>query len=496
MGAQLPQAFEQQMERWLGSNWPELSDALAEPPARAIRLHRVADNRQDPGRTASLEPHSAAQPGVSPSAVALSRAPLPLPANLRAHLEEPVPWTEDGFYIPLDSELGKSIYHETGAFYIQEPSAMAIVAALDPQPGERVLDLCAAPGGKSTAIGRRMRGQGLFVANEIHPTRVLALAENIERLGVSAVISNESPQRLAAAWPHQFDAILVDAPCSGEGMFRKDDGAIAAWSPDAPALCAARQRDILPDALTMLRPGGRLVYSTCTFNPLENEQIAAWLMDTFDLELLPLPDWPGWRPAEPDFADGRQALLGARRLWPQHARGEGHFVALFRKPEASAASTPKAHRRTSMKQDPAALKAWRAWVQQGIVPEANLPATWQDPMVQGAMLFANDAMDLPTDRLKILRPGTTLAKFDRERLEPHHALAMALASDAAALDLELSESEAISYASGVALPDLARDKGIHWIHIEGLPMGWGKAIPGRVNNLYPKGLRRTDLRVI
>lgn len=192
----------------------------------------------------------------------------------------PVPWCGTGFSYDGGTRPGKHPYHHAGLYYIQEPSAMVAAELLDPQPGDVVLDLAAAPGGKTTQIAAKLRGRGLLVANEIHPGRARILSENVERLGIAnAVVVQASPGELAKRLPGAFDKIMLDAPCSGEGMFRKEPAARAEWSPEAVAMCAARQRDILPDAAAMLKPGGRLVYSTCTFNREENEDTIAWFLN-------------------------------------------------------------------------------------------------------------------------------------------------------------------------------------------------------------------------
>ena len=187
---------------------------------------------------------------------------------------QPVPWTNEGFFYREEDRPGKHPYHAAGLYYIQEPSAMAVGEIAAPEPGEKVLDLCAAPGGKTAHMAARMKQQGLVVANEIHPNRARILSQNVERMGIrNAVVTNESPERLAQRFPGFFDRVLVDAPCSGEGMFRKDPESRAEWSEGRVRMCAVRQLDILRHAAGMLRPGGRLVYSTCTFSPEENEGV-------------------------------------------------------------------------------------------------------------------------------------------------------------------------------------------------------------------------------
>jgi 16S rRNA C967 or C1407 C5-methylase (RsmB/RsmF family) len=225
----------------------------------------------------------------------------------------PIPWCETGYYYEETTRPGKHPYHTAGIYYIQEPSAMSAAEALDPQPGETILDLAAAPGGKTTQIAGRMQGEGLLISNEIHPARARILSENVERYGIrNAVVTCAPPDVLSARFPQLFDRIMLDAPCSGEGMFRKDLGAIGEWSPEHVQMCADRQADILEHAAIMLKPGGRLVYSTCTFNRSENEEAMA-----------------AFTAAHPEFT-----LERTERLWPHQCEGEGHFVAVLTKASA------------------------------------------------------------------------------------------------------------------------------------------------------------------
>ena len=430
--AQIPPKFINEMQRLLGDESILFSEALTQPAHRALRLHRFAAE------------------GTM------------LPERLKRQLGDRVPWHPDAFYIAAESTLGRQVYHEAGAYYIQEPSAMAVVAALNPQPFERILDLAAAPGGKTTAIGRALRGTGLLVANEIHPARVLTLAQNLERTGIPAVVVNEHPDRLAARWPQQFDAVLVDAPCSGEGMFRKDPVAVAEWTEEAPIMCAARQREILRAAIRMVRPGGRLVYSTCTFNPLENEQIIAWALSEFPVDVVELPLWQGWEEGRPEWADGIAELTGTRRLWPHRGRGEGHFVAQLRMREDQAAdpshslaasqvhskgpgkSTKKGANKGAGKNSnsdspslsSSQLREWSDWLH--TLLQGQIPADWLDPVLYGSQVFANQARDLDLTGLRVLRPGLALATLANGRFEPHHSLAMAIRPSLAPHTLSVS----------------------------------------------------------
>ncbi|MBR1822144.1 MAG: RsmB/NOP family class I SAM-dependent RNA methyltransferase, partial [Clostridia bacterium] len=283
--------FLNNMREMLGDEYPAFLRALNAPPALALRLNP---------RRAGAE------------------------AAAADFIDGQVPWAIWGRYLRADASLkpGGSIAHAAGAFYMQEASAMASAAVLDAQPGEVILDLCAAPGGKSTQIAAALEGLGLLVSNDPEPARAKTLAGNLERMGTAnSLVVNALPDRLAAAWPEYFDAVLVDAPCSGEGMFRRDPDSRAEWSPASPEGCAKRQAEILDQAAKLLRPGGRLVYSTCTFNSLENEGSVR-----------------GFLARHPDFSPEDFALpvvggseAGMLRLWPHRVRGDGHFVAKLRK---------------------------------------------------------------------------------------------------------------------------------------------------------------------
>ena len=288
MSEALPQAFLERMAAQLGEELPAFLHSYTEPYCRGIRLNPLKPTAKE----------------FWPEGVL-----------------ESVPWEPSAHYLTVESDAGADVLHEAGGWYLQEPSAMAAVAALNPQPGDRVLDLCAAPGGKSTQIAGRMRGQGLLISNEPVPKRAAILARNMERMGVmNALTVSALPDVLAARWPEAFDAVLVDAPCSGEGMFRRHPETRAEWTADSPAGCAKRQREILESAAKLVRPGGRLTYATCTLNPTENEENMAWFVETHpDFELSPFA-LPGLGSCE-----------GAMTLYPHRIRGEGHFVALLRR---------------------------------------------------------------------------------------------------------------------------------------------------------------------
>ena len=438
----LPEGFCEKMRGLLGAEYPEFLAALDRPRAVGLRLNPLKTD-----------------------------TPPDLPFGL-----EPVPWEPSGYYYDPATRPGLHPYHEAGLYYLQEASAMAPAALLDPQPGERVLDLCAAPGGKSTQLAGRMRNQGLLVCNEIHPKRAAILASNIERLGISnALVLNEHPARLAERFALYFDRILVDAPCSGEGMFRKHDAAFEDWSPDTVAMCARRQAEILDSAARMLRPGGRLVYSTCTFSPEENEgSVEGFLRRHPDFSIC-TADFPWFSPGRPDWIpEGRPELARSFRLWPHRLRGEGHFAAILVKDGEEGADLPL---------EPAAKFPAAA---RELLRELDVTLPEGFPLLFGDRLFLAPP-ELPALRgLKVLRPGLELAELRKDRAVPAHALALWLS--AAASRVELSESEALRYLAGETLP--AHCSGWCLVCVDGLSLGWGKASGGILKNHYPKGLRR------
>ena len=250
---------------------------------------------------------------------------------------EPVPWTKNGYYISASEKSGKHPYYFAGLYYLQEPSAMAPAAILPVRPGERVLDLCAAPGGKSTELAAKLQGKGLLVANDISNSRAQALLKNLELFGVkNALILSEDPKKLAERFPEYFDKILIDAPCSGQGMFRKDPAVIRSYEEHGISFYTELQKSIVRTALRMLRPGGMLLYSTCTFSVEEDEEIVLYMKQCCeDLHVIDIPGrFPGFAPGRPDLASRDDPeLLRCARLYPHRIRGEGHFVSLLQRGE-------------------------------------------------------------------------------------------------------------------------------------------------------------------
>ena len=390
----LPTAFLQRMQQMLGPEYPAFLRSYDQPRSVGLRFNP------------------------------LKGADLP---QLSFGLT-PVPWAPHGYFYDPATRPGLHPYHEAGVYYLQEPSAMAPAVLLDAQPGELVLDLCAAPGGKSTQIAAALQGQGLLVCNEINPGRAKILARNIERMGITnALVLQETPQRIAAAFPHCFDRVLVDAPCSGEGMFRKEAAASADWSEATVAHCAARQQEILDAAAVLLKAGGRLVYSTCTFAPAENEgAIAAFLRRHPDFAL----EAPGeaarfFAPGNPDWAEGQAPTLAKTcRLWPHELPCEGHFAAVLR----YCGDAENAWQPVRSVQAPA---VWRAFA------DECLPDAPEGVLISfGDTLYAAPPVLPQLEGLRVLRAGLELGQMRKGRFIPAHALALASRDAAACCRLE------------------------------------------------------------
>ena len=343
---------------------------------------------------------------------------------------------------------------------------MAVVALLAPKPGERVLDLCAAPGGKTTHIASRLEGRGLLVSNEIHPARAKILSQNVERMGIgNAVVTNEDSGTLAAFFPEFFDGLVVDAPCSGEGMFRRDPEAVAQWSAEAPARCHERQMEILEDAARCLRGGGTLVYSTCTFNRVENE-------GTIEAFLGRHPEFS----LDPELAlPGIPCQGGMAHLYPHQVRGEGHFLARLRKGGEERAELAE------LPVDKGEAR-WEAFAR-----EALREAAPRRLRAQGEWLYAIPEGMPDVRGLNVLRAGVQLGRLAKGRLEPAHALALSLAPGEAKEERELSREEALRYLGGEVLEGGMRGWGV--LRYRRCALGWGKGSGGQIKNHYPKGLR-------
>lgn len=407
----------------------------------------------------------------------------------------PVSWAPYGYFIDPQADLGKHPLHAAGLFYLQEPSAMAPVAALDPQPGERILDIAAAPGGKTTQIASLMKDQGLLIANDPHPQRVYGLAQNLERWGAkNAIITQEKPRKLAEHFGAYFDKVLVDAPCSGEGMFRLHPSERKQWTENFVQRCARRQDEILWYAAKLVRPGGILVYSTCTFSPQENEgRIAQFLTAREDFqitEIKPLSDLSSGRPA---WINGPENLIQTRRIWPHLSKGEGHYIArLKRNPGDKVEKQASSYKKQVLTPEVSAL--YQGLYQQLIKPQAELPSL--DPDNSNISLFNDKLFAVPPGSPNILGLrgiywGWHLATFKGTRLIPSHALALGLNPEnvQSVLKLALDDPELIRYFRGLTIHKPG-DSSWVLVCVEDYPVGWGKRTDGKIKSHSPRWLRQ------
>lgn len=383
---------------------------------------------------------------------------------------------------------GRTLMHQSGAVYSQEPSAMFVGATAAPKPGETILDLCAAPGGKTTHLASYLQGTGLLVTNEINRKRVKVLAENVERFGVrEAVILNESPDRLSPIFPDFFDKVLVDAPCSGEGMFRKDPAAMDYWSLDYVEECATRQREIMTEALKMVKPGGQLIYSTCTFAPEEDEQMMAWVLKNYpEFHLVPITKVGGVIDARPDWADGNPELKKAARLFPHLMQGEGHFVAKLER-DAGDAQTPRGTAKLGTPLTGDQRKLWQDFAQTVLGG-----SDWANLVTVKDQLFAVPAGLPNLKKLHVFRPGLHLGTFKKNRFEPAYALALASDPQQVAQTLAITDQQWRAWVHGETFTlTTAPKKGWYLLVCAGQPVGFGKVVGTTVKNFFPKGLRFT-----
>ena len=410
-----------------------------------------------------------------------------------------VPWNPNGFYIEDKKYFTSHPYYHAGLYYVQEASAMLPAAAADAQPGEKILDLCAAPGGKSTAMAAAMQGSGILISNDISHSRAKALLRNIEGAGVTnCIVMSEDPAKLSRRLPDYFDKILIDAPCSGEGMFHKEPAMMTAWEKSGPAFYSKLQRQILENAVGMLRPGGILIYSTCTVSPDEDERCIAWLLDTHpEFELLPLEDGAESRfamiaPGRPEWADGREALRLTGRIWPHLLEGEGHFTARLRKKADAAVQAAPSHKEKKKKNTPSAHKGDLEHFYD-FLDKADITR----PFDRKRLVVSNgyvryvpqDAPDL--SGLYTMRCGWFLGEIRKGRFEPSGAFARGLeAGDCGKVtELPSDSQEVRKYLKCETLPCESSRKGWQLVTTDGYALGWAKAAGGMLRNKYPAGWR-------
>ncbi len=457
----LPIEFEKKMKAFLGNEWDDFLYSYDNNRFQALRFNTLKVQSQEE-RMRILK-------------------------ILKISSDKKVSWADEAYYFDENVRPGKHPYHEMGLYYIQEPSAMSAAALLAPKPGMKVLDLCAAPGGKSTQLATYLGDSGLLVSNEINTQRSRILSQNIERMGIkNAIVTNEDSFVLASHFPGFFNAIQVDAPCSGEGMFRKLPEAIEQWSIENVAICAARQKEILDNAAVMLKPGGVIVYSTCTFSEEENEDVIEYFLER-----------------HPDFT-----LEEMERFWPHKVDGEGHFVAKLvrrgsvdtgfksdrqtkkiknnknRKNETKPALTKENMKLLSEFLDETISEDMAAWIKNSRL------------VMFGEQLYRLPDMEVDIKGLKVQRAGLHIGEFKKQRFEPSHSLALALKLNDAknVVKLTCDNPQTIGFFNGqsVMLSDEQAaecKKGWALVCVDGYTAGWGKVNGTQVKNHYPKGLR-------
>jgi NOL1/NOP2/sun family putative RNA methylase len=467
-----PEAFLLRMSGLLGNEYIDFLASLHLPSKTGLRVNTLK---------------------ISPKAL-LSRSTFIL---------TPVPWCSSGYIVGSregDEPVppGKHPYHRAGLYYLQDPSAMAAAEILAPQPGEKVLDLSAAPGGKATHLAALMKNTGLLVANEIHPKRVWDLTENLERIGVTnAVVINENPRQLADHFGEYFDRLMLDAPCSGEGMFRKSEPARKEWKPELVHSCAVRQSAILEHAACMVKPGGRLVYTTCTFSTEENEGVVANFLKQhpeFDLDIF--QPVQGYQPAKAEWIGlpSDHKINRAIRIWPHLTQGEGHFIALLIKNESSKkyrGHLGKPEFSSNNKSTLKSKKQAKSILDDYIIE--NLSFTYENSRIifDGSYVYQSPEVTPNLTGLNVIRPGWWLGDIKKERFTPSHSFAMGIvkAEVKQILQLRVGDHRLSSYFAGESFPD-SGDNGWVLVTVDGFPVGWGKRVQNVVKNFYPHGLRR------
>lgn len=389
-----------------------------------------------------------------------------------------VPWCEEGFYY-TDDKPTKHPYYYAGLYYIQEPSAMAPGAYIPIEAGDKVLDLCAAPGGKSTQVAAKLGQKGLLVSNDISTTRAKALLKNMENFGVcNMIVTNESPERLAGKCPGYFDKILIDAPCSGEGMFRKQETAIKSWETHGVERCMTLQREILEHAARMLKTDGMVLYSTCTFSPEENEgMIEEFLTNHPEFEIVPLQAKGGIKYAHPEWVGARNEIAGALRLWPHHLEGEGHFVCLLQK-KSNGEDCAKRMKVTKTIHDYSAVSEF---MENYTTIDLNTKVIEINEKIY---VVPQDAPDL--SGLRIIRTGLLLGELKNKRFTPSQAMVLGYAPKTfkKKINFSLEDENVMRYLKGETILKEA-EKGYHVVCVDGYPLGWVKAHNNTLKNQYP-----------
>ena len=403
------------------------------------------------------------------------------------HLK-PVPWTKNGFYYEEEDRPARHPYYAAGLYYLQEPSAMTPAAILPVTPGDYVLDLCAAPGGKATELGAKLQKKGMLVANDISASRAKALQRNIELCGIpNSFITNEPPASLARSMPGFFDKILVDAPCSGEGMFRKEPAVAKSWTPDRPEFFAKLQKECVSAAISMLKPGGYMLYSTCTFSPVENEGIVSYILEQYpEMEIQDIDSYEAFSSGNPLWGNGDPRLEKSIRIFPHLVEGEGHFLALFKKEGLSHQTPAAAGKKLDKTAEKLLAEFWDS---------CEIPFNKERIEVRNNNVYCLPPSDNHFKGIHFLRNGLFLGELKKNRFEPSQPLALALTKEdfPSCLNLSSTDERIGRYLRGESLliepGECTKEKGWQLVCVDGYPMGFGKLVNGLLKNKYPAGWR-------
>ena len=449
----LPELFEEKMRRLLGEDFEEYEKHLDDPAYYGIRVNTLKISVED----------------------FLKICPFKVTK---------VPWTDNGFYVDREEKPSKHPYYHAGLYYIQEPSAMTPASYLSVEPGDRVLDLCGAPGGKSTELGAKLNGEGLLVSNDVSISRTKALIRNIEMFGIrNDMILCTEAKYLVPSMTGFFNKILIDAPCSGEGMFRKGNNEIKNWQQKGSEPYAKLQREIVDDAIKLLAPGGMLLYSTCTFSPEENEQVIEYLLEkNDDLSLIPMKMCEGFDHGHPEWTlTGREDIKQCIRLWPHKIKGEGHFLALLKK-EDGPQPTFKYEKIKKVKLTPETEEFFK---------NCKMDIDWSHVREhQGKLFYLKE--DIPEmKKVRVLRKGLYLGEMKKGRFEPSQSFAVALSADEYKpyLSFDINDENTIKYLKCETLDVDTATEGIHLIGTNQFPLGWAKIKKGRLKNKYSSSWR-------
>ncbi len=460
----LPAAFEKKMKALLGAEFDEYTACFRNPRYYGIR--------------------------VNTDKISVGEFRKICPFKIR-----PIPWIENGFYYDGERESpAKHPYYFAGLYYLQEPSAMTPANRLPVHPGDKVLDLCAAPGGKATELGAKLCGQGMLAANDLSNSRAKGLLKNLEVFGISnMLVINEEPGKLAGYFGEYFDKILIDAPCSGEGMFRKDKKMIRAWEEHGPEYFSRIQRGIVLKAADMLRPGGLLLYSTCTFDISENEEVIEYLLEERpEFKVQEIEGYEGFSNGTAELPEREdKELLKTVRIFPHRMQGEGHFMALLKKEGKEGAPVKSAFKEEKRKL-PEELSAFLSEVDKRAFRNGFTAQRLE--IREGKVYYLPSG--LPKIKgLRLLRAGLYLGELKKKRFEPSQALAMCLKKEyyPRVIDLPAEDKRVVKYLKGETLDAeglvRGKDNGWYLFCVDGFPLGWGKVSGGMLKNKYLPGWR-------